>query len=119
VLLNGTKKKIEFEIMQIEKELQNYSLLFDLIKQQEPDLIEMTALSSVLHSFYNGIEGIFLIISKNIDENIPKSYNWHSDLLKRMSEKNEIRKNVISEEKFNQLQEYLGFRHFFRHNYQC
>lgn len=118
VLHSDIEKKISFEISELEKELDSYKLLFELCKTKEPDLIEITAIASVLHSFYNGIEGIFMIISKQIDKYIPQSYNWHSDLLKRMTEKNEARKNVISQETFDILEEYLGFRHFFRHSYK-
>ena len=35
-----------------------------------------------------------------------------------MADPTEYRKNVISEITFTQLEEYLGFRHFFRHSYK-
>ena len=36
-----------------------------------PDLVEITALASVLHSFYNGLENVFLSISKAVDADVP------------------------------------------------
>jgi len=51
MLHNEIKKKIDFEISEICRELESYSLLFLLVKPKKPDLIEITALASVLHSF--------------------------------------------------------------------
>ncbi len=118
MLLSELYEKIIFDISEIEKELNAYSSLFKTIEYKKPDLIEMTAIASVLHSFYNGIEGVFLLISKNMDKYIPQSNNSHSELLKRMQQKINNRNPVISQDLFITLQEYLGFRHFFRHNYK-
>lgn len=79
--------------------------------------MELTALASVLHSFYNGIEKILLIIAKNIDNRIPSDYNWHRSLLEQMAEENDQRKAVLTHDMKNELLKYLGFRHFFRHSY--
>lgn len=57
---------IQFEIQQIDKLFEKYNSLFDKCSRSEPDLIELTALASVLYSFYNGIENIFLTIAKKL-----------------------------------------------------
>ena len=85
--------------------------------EESPNLVELTALASVLHSFYNGIEKILLIIAKNIDNRIPSDYNWHRSLLEQMAEENDQRKAVLTHDMKNELLKYLGFRHFFRHSY--
>lgn len=108
---------IQFEINQMSKLLESYDLLIRKCKLSEPDLIELTAAASVLHSFYNGIENLFITIAKRIDGRIPQSQQWHRDLLKQMSEPTENRMIVISEETLKKLLEYMGFRHFFRHAY--
>lgn len=118
MLPEDIKRQIDYEISEIENELKSYELLIKSSKLKKPDLIEMTALGSVLHSFYNGIERIFLIVSKRIDKYVPQNYNWHAELLKKMLETNEFRKNVITEDMAIKLQEYLAFRHFFRHSYK-
>jgi hypothetical protein len=59
VLPEDISNKIKFEIGEIDREFLSYKLLFDLIKLRTPDLVEMTAMASVLHSFYNGVENIF------------------------------------------------------------
>jgi hypothetical protein len=37
----------------------------------------MTALASVLHSFYNGLENIFLSIARHVDQQVPTGDRWH------------------------------------------
>jgi len=91
VLPEDIKNKIKFEISEIDREFISYKLLFDLIKLRTPDLVEMTALASVLHSFYNGVENIFILISKKVDKNIPSGLKWHNELLKQMTVKTENR----------------------------
>lgn len=118
MLPEDVKEKIIFNISEIDREFESYKLLFDLIKQRTPDLLEMTALASVLHSFYNGIESIFLLIARKVDKNIPSGQKWHNELLKQMTLKNDIRKGVIDTETFETLKEYLLFRHFIRHSYK-
>ena len=108
---------IEFELNQIENHLNSYEALINKARDGKPDLIEMTALASVLHSFYNGIENMFIAVAKNIDKYVPKSSNWHKELLKQMLEENEVRGPLISEDLRNKLIEYLAFRHFYRHSY--
>jgi hypothetical protein len=118
VLLDDTRNKIMFEIGEIESELLSYKTLFDLIKSRDPDLIEMTALSSVLHSFYNGIESIFILIAKHSDKKISSGEKWHNELLRQMASKTDSRTAVIDNEIFETLKEYLQFRHFVRHSYK-
>jgi len=118
VLPEDIKNKIKFEISEIDREFISYKLLFDLIKLRTPDLVEMTALASVLHSFYNGVENIFLLIAKKVDKNIPSGLKWHNELLKQMTVKTENRQEIIDEVIFELLKEYLLFRHFIRHSYK-
>ncbi len=115
---NSVERKIRFELNQLEKLLKKYDDLLTKAKSgKDLDEIEITALASVLHSFYNAVENIFLQISKNIDGNVPESSNWHKDLLIQMSDNNENRDEVISKKLQMKLLEYLAFRHFYRHSY--
>lgn len=89
--------QIKFEINQIDKLFEAYQGLFIKCKENEPDIIETTALASVLHSFYNGIEKIFELIGKKIDKSTPQSKQWHRDLLIQMSKDLPERHAVISD----------------------
>ena len=110
-------KKIRFEISEINILIDSYSPLIKLCEIQEPDLIYLSAVATMLHSFYNGIENIFMIVSKHIDENLPKTYNWHKDLLYKMGIDNNKRNAVLKRDTIQKLEEYLMFRHYFRHSY--
>ena len=111
------KKKIEFEITQLDEHLAKSSILVQKCKQQEPDYIELCAIGSILQSFYNGIENILIVISKNIDGITPNQGKWHSELLSSMCTKTEKRMAVFSESLYPILLDYMNFRHFFRHSY--
>ena len=109
-------QNIQFHFDEINKLFETYKdSLFDL--KEPPCLVELTALASVLHSFYNGIEKIFLIIAKEIDKQVPKDINWHKQILHQMSVKTEFRNEVISNKTKENMANYLAFRHFFRHAY--
>lgn len=111
------KKKISFEISEIDSLLNHASVLSHKCKIQEPDFIEISAVGSTLHSFYNGLENIFLLIQKEIDKTNAKSERWHSELLSSMFKENQNRPAVLDESLQERLSEYMGFRHFFRHSY--
>lgn len=111
------KEQILFKVNEIDKLFLEYRLIFEKVEQETPDLFDMTILGSVLHSFYNGIENIFEIISKNIDKKIPVGNKYHQELLYQMTQENSERKSILSEEMYLALREYLAFRHFYRHAY--
>jgi len=116
VLPDRIKEDIEFELGEIDSLFQLYEKeLLDMEKSL--NLVELTALASVLHSFYNGIENTLLIIAKYIDKNIPSDFEWHKSLLEQMAKENKHRKAVLTDDTKNELLKYLGFRHFFRHSY--
>ena len=107
------KTKVFFEIQQIEKLILQAHPLLEVCKHKDPDFIEMSAMSAVLHSFYNGFESIFLIIKKSEKHSIEKSAGWHKELLNNATQEMDI----ISLESREILVEYMQFRHFFRHAY--
>lgn len=109
--------KIEYELTQIERLLIEAKPLFDLCRKKKPDFIELSAFASVMHSFYNGIESIFLLVAKNIDKKVPDNERWHKTLLNQMIDPTDDRASIIASETYELLIDYLEFRHFFRHAY--
>lgn len=105
------------EIGQIDHLLDFFADLLSRAQQRTPDKVEVAALSSVLHSFYMGLENIFLVIAKQLDAKMPGGSNWHSALLTQMATTNARRGQVISVELMQKLGDYLGFRHVARHAY--
>ena len=114
---SDVKQDILDTVEDINDLLISYEPLFIRIKQSEPDNIELAALGTVLHSFYNGIEGIFLLVSKQIDSETPSDPAWHQTLLSQMTKANDRRICLISPDTASILAPYLKFRHFFRHAY--
>ncbi|MCQ3980538.1 MAG: hypothetical protein DPW09_44580 [Anaerolineae bacterium] len=70
------------------------------------------------HEFYNGVERIFERIVVSLGEGLPRGSYGHIDLLGQMATaQNNSRLAVIDEPLRARLEEYLKFRHFFRHAY--
>ena len=109
--------QVIFEIGQINQLLSAYADLWERAQENTPNLVELTAIASVLHSFYNGLENIFLSIAKGLDQQVPSGAQWHRDLLEQMTQQTTDRPSVISSEVVQKLADYLGFRHFYRHSY--
>jgi hypothetical protein len=63
------------------------------------------------------VENIFQLIQKEIDKTNSQSERWHSELLDSMFKETENRPAVLDESLREQLSDYMGFRHFFRHSY--
>lgn len=112
-----TKEKINLEISKIDSLVSKSSILLNKCKIQEPDFVELNAIGSILHSYYNGLESIFKLIHKASCGSALSSTMWHSELFTYMFEKNENGDNVLTEDLKIPLKDYLGFRHVFRHSY--
>jgi hypothetical protein len=114
---NATAQKILFEIEQIDELIHESSPLFDLCKIKEPDFVERCGIAMILHSFYNGIENILLLIIKSKDLNLPNGIKWHKELFAKAFEATENRSEIFREDLKESLNDYLQFRHFVRHSY--
>ena len=71
----------------------------------------------MLHSFYNGIENILILIFKNYNENTSGETKWHMELLNKAFTLNKNRRQIFRDELQEPFEEYLKFRHFIRHAY--
>ena len=92
----------------------------ELLKQarQTSDRAYLEAAALYLHSFYSGVEQIFVEIARNVDEDVPAHENWHKVLALQMSaEIPTVRPPVISVETRYCLDEYRAFRHVVRNVY--
>jgi hypothetical protein len=111
------KEEIRIEIENIERLNKEMKDLLTKI-EEEPSFVEIRAAASILHDFYSSVERIFKNIALLIDKNLPSGENWHIELLSQMAKPfANVRGPVISEELFDNLKEYLKFRHLFRHIY--
>ncbi|MCA9875618.1 MAG: hypothetical protein KC441_18230 [Anaerolineales bacterium] len=110
-------ERIQRDTALIDQLLAAYANLFLQVKQKPPDLVQVTALASVLHSFYNGLESIFVTIAKEVDGTVPTGDRWHRELLEQMGSATEFRDAVLPLPLRSQIQNYLAFRHYYRHAY--
>ncbi len=116
-MLEPLPVRIQRDIALINELLEAYADLLALVERQPPDLVQITALASVLHYFYNGLESIFATIAKEVDSEFPTGDRWHRDLLAQMGQNNERRTAVLSPDILIKIQNYLAFRHYYRHAY--
>jgi hypothetical protein len=113
----NVKIKIEHEISRIDKLLEDVEPLLNLCKIKSPDIIEITAAAQVLHSFYNGVESIIILILKYINEKLPNDFKWHKTLFEMAVGNNSESIIIIRNDIKSKLEKYLLFRHFIRHSY--
>jgi hypothetical protein len=117
VLPDTVLEKINFELESIERELMETDSLFEKLSRIHPDPVEIRAAATSLHAFYNGIENIFAAVAREVDGIIPGGDRWHNSLLRAMSASTDKRGAFITTELKQDIEQYLAFRHFFRHSY--
>ncbi len=114
------KKRHEELKSDVRHELQNLRKL--MVELQSTPIDENTAtrrvIGSILHDSYNYCERIFRLIVGEINGAIPVGFEWHRQMLNKVTRKVEgLRPLVISERMASDLEEYLEFRHVFRNIY--
>lgn len=102
-------KPILAEMENVEEAIRN---LHDAMSRQEKTVVELAAVATFLHNFYNGIENILKQYLGLWNIRIQKSENWHKDLLNIS-----VVQGIITTALCDELFEYLSFRHFFVHSY--
>lgn len=106
----------------IKLELSNLERLMEEAKALPADAPEniliIRGVASVLHDLYSGAEKIFQLIALNLDGDLPRGEDWHTQLLRRMSTSvPDVRPPVLTPGLESKLSDYLRFRHVFRNVY--
>jgi hypothetical protein len=71
-----------------------------------------------LHGFYAGVERLFELIARRMDQNLPSGEAWHRDLLRQMAQDlPDIRPAAISQESAITLDKFRRFRHLVQNIY--
>jgi len=81
-------------------------------KKLKYSTVELAAIATFTHNFYNGIENILKRILSFKQIKMKETPTWHKDLLKSSSDI-----GIITNDLYNNLSDYLSFRHFFIHAY--
>lgn len=83
-----------------------------------PSYLEVRGSADIVHDFYNAVDRFFERVAVEMNGGLPAGPDSHATLLSRMSrELPDVRPRVVSEETRRALEEYLRFRHLFRHRY--
>ena len=109
--------EIRTELLDLSTELEAVRPLLNKLQVSMPDSIEIRAVATTLHAFYNGVERICVRIVKELDGDLPSGHNWHRQLLTVARNSGPNRPPIIPQRLYDELLDYLGFRHFFRHSY--
>lgn len=97
---------------------EKYKLIKAKIQVIKPDEFDYIALAYTITNLYNIMENYFLRIAKHFENNI-NQYDWHKDLVKRMTlEIDKIRPALLNSSDLPLIDELRAFRHVFRHIYQ-
>ena len=91
---------------------------FDAAPRAVEDSYATRARASILHDFYTGIERIFIRIAEELNGGVPRSEQWHRQLLTDMTfEIPGVRPFVVEKHLADSLLPFLRFRHLFRNLY--
>lgn len=116
-----TQDRINQEINKILQAMQQLDIFLRELSNQSDVMYQNALINSIalnLHGVYTGIERIFEVIAKKIDQRFPTGDKWHRDLLEQMSvDIPNVRKAVITEETRLILDELRRFRHLVRSAY--
>lgn len=88
--------------------------------QRSPQELEiyLDSVALNLHGFYSGLERLFELIVRHVDQSIPGGEMWHRDLIQQMAQdKPNTRPAVISPNRVSSLDELRRFRHLVRNVY--
>lgn len=117
MLAERTRAHLDRELTQLHRLLEDYAELLTTPGEAQPGLVARTALSSVVQSFYQGIESVFQTVAKRVDGHMPSGPDWHRRLLEQMAASSDVRPALISPATLDRLVPFLGFRHLARHTY--
>ncbi|MBJ7900438.1 MAG: hypothetical protein GC158_11080 [Cyanobacteria bacterium RI_101] len=96
-----------------------FTMLENRAQNLTPDKIEkLESVAYQIHNFYCAVEELLKIVAIYFENNISDTAQWHSLLLKRMTQPVVgVRPALLSWESYEKLNSLRAFRHFFRHAY--
>ncbi len=114
ILLIRIRKEIQIELSHLDRLENEYKELPD----DDAASYLIRAKASIFHDFYTGVERIFVKLAQELNGGVPKTDQWHKELLFQMTlELEDVRPPVVSTDLFTQLEHFLRFRHLFRNVY--
>ena len=110
--------EIEIEINDIYRLASEISMIKKELKKRIPNTTEITALSTYISQFYNGIENILKRIWKFNGDSLPYGSDWHIELFKRFCNPKKGNYPIIFDDTIvEDMAMYRKFRHYYFHGY--
>jgi hypothetical protein len=111
--------RIRSEVLDLEEIIERAGLGW--LSVQEAAIDQYAYVDSValnLHGFYSGLERLFELIARTVDQKLPDGETWHRDLLQQMAQDlPDARPAVISQDIAVAADEFRRFRHLVRNVY--
>lgn len=83
-----------------------------------PTSLELRGAGDIVHDYYNAVERYLERVAVEMNGGLPAGPDSHARLLQRMTrELPDVRPALLSTDVARRLDEYLRFRHLFRHRY--
>ena len=112
-------QRIQSEVSDLEQVIDRAQQTWERIDEapeNEYAFVDSVALN--LHGFYSGLEKLFELIARQVDQNLPDGETWHRDLLQQMAQDlPDVRPAVIGQESAVMADEFRRFRHLVRNVY--
>jgi hypothetical protein len=111
-------ERIRDEIVDLDRSVARASAAWERGKISADQDYYLDAVALNLHGFYSGIERLFELTARHIDQAVPTGESWHQDLINQMAqEMPNVRPAMISADVADGLDEYRRFRHLVRNVY--
>ena len=112
-------ERIRSEVSDLEQVIERAKQAWFLAqKAPEGQYVYIDSVALNLHSFYSGLERLFELIARHVDQDLPDGETWHRDLLQQMTQDMpDLRPGVISQESVVIVDEFRRFRHLVRNVY--
>lgn len=114
-LYQNLTSRIRGEVSDLEQVVLRAGQAWQLVQSRPPDQYVYVDSVALNLSFYSGLEKLFELIARHVDQNLPGGETWHRDLLQQMSQDlPTIRPAVISQDNAVIVDEFRRFRHLVR-----
>lgn len=111
-------ERIRDEIVDLDRSVARASAAWERGKVSAEQDYYLDAVALNLHGFYSGVERLFELTARHIDQAMPHGESWHQDLINQMAhEISDVRPAMISTDVAAGLDEYRRFRHLVRNIY--
>jgi len=111
-------ERIRDEIVDLDRSVTRASAAWERGKVSADQDYYLDAVALNLHGFYSGVERLFELTARHIDQAVPNGESWHQDLINQMAQEiSDVRPAMISADVAASLDEYRRFRHLVRNIY--